>query len=162
MNLGFSKIYRKLTKGNARSITVKNSVYFMDDNDRVFARLQNDNHLSLFVTGKDGSIKTLNLVYNFKYKCNQDVIIADVAFTSEYNNDNRMPIVSKNRFINFAKDNTLAMYGVISCGTVDATNEYLNVSVPIIKLEDTCKDVIKLTTSPLIFFHLTTRTIHHK
>lgn len=159
MNLGFSKVNRKLSKGKYRSMSVKDNIYFMDDEDRVFARLQNENHLSLFVTAKDGSILTLNLVYNFKYKCNQDVIIGDVAFMSEAN-IGAMPVISKNRMVTFAADDILALYPITSCGTVDATNEHLTVSIPDLKLEDTCTNVVRLDFYPNIFFHLTTRAIH--
>ena len=159
MNLGFSRVSRKLSKGKYRSMSVKDNIYFMDDQDRVFARLQNENHLSLFVTAKDGSIQTLNLVYSFKYKCDQDVIIGDVAFMSEADGG-VMPVISQKRMVSFAVDDILARYPITSCGTVDVTNEYLTVAIPDLKLEDTCTNVVRLDFYPNIFFHLTTRAIH--
>ena len=159
MKLGFSKVYRKLSKGKHRSLSVKDNIYFMDDQDRVFARLQNETHLSLFVTAKDGSIQTLNLVYSFKYKCNQDVIIADIAFVCEADGGT-MPVINKNRKVSFAVDDTLKLYPITSCGMVNASNDSLNVSVPNINLEDTCTDVVRLDFYPNIFYHLTTRAVH--
>lgn len=158
MQLGFSKVFRKLKKGKCRSIAVNGTIYYMDDQDRVFARMQNENHLSLFLTGKDGSIKTLNLVYSFKYKCNQDVVIADVAFMSETDVD-RMPVISKNRFVEFAKDETLAQYEITSCGKVDANHTMLTVSVPFLNMEDVCTEVINTSIDFSTVFQLTIRAI---
>lgn len=158
MQLGFSKVFRKLKKGKYRSIAVNGTVYYMDDQDRVFARMQNENHLSLFLTGKDGSIKTLNLVYSFKYKCNQDVVIADVAFISDADVD-RMPVISKNRFVEFAKDETLAQYEITSCGKVDANQTTLTVSVPFLNMEDVCTEVVNTSIDFSTVFQLTIRTI---
>lgn len=162
MKLGFSKLIRKLSKSDLRSIPINGSLYYMDENDRIVARLKGENILTLFVTGKDGSRKTLNLVYNFKYKCDQDVIIADVAFTSD-ENGNSLPIVIKNRNINFEADDNVNLYGTASFGTVDVSNEYLKVSIPSFNLDGTCEDVIiKHDASPLVLFRLTTRAIHSK
>ena len=158
MQLGFSKVFRKLKKGKCRSIAVNGTIYYMDDQDRVFARMQNENHLSLFLTGKDGSIKTLNLVYSFKYKCNQDVVIADVAFMSETDVD-RMPVISKNRFVEFAKDETLAQYEITSYGKVDANHTMLTVSVPFLNMEDVCTEVINTSIDFSTVFQLTIRAI---
>ena len=161
MTLGFSRVNRKILKGKYRSIVVNGNIYYMDDQDRIFARMQNENHLILFLTDTDGSITTLNLVYSFKYKCDQDVVIADVAFMSALDVD-RMPVISKNRSVNYAKDEILAQYKIASCGMVVAVPGSLTVSVPKLGVTDVCMNVIDVSIPEHTFFHLTTRAIHSK
>ena len=159
MTLGFSRVSRKILKGKYRSIVVNGNIYYMDEHDRIFARMQNENHLTLFLTAPDGSNKSLNLVYNFKYKCNQDVVIADVVFMSDYD-VNRMPVISKNRSVNYAKDEVLAQYEIVSFGMVVAAPGSLTVSIPTLGVTDVCMEVINVSIPEHTFFLLTTRKVH--
>ena len=158
MRVGFSRLKRKLTDVKIRSLSRDGTIYFMDDQDRVIGRLYASNIITLFVSDEKGNIHTFNLVYNFKYKCNQVVIVADVAFTST-KNDNILPIVSKNRAIKYEKDNFLLGYKTATCGTIRNENNALHVSIPMLNVEDTLTVVIPEIPGDTVFYHLTTRTV---
>ena len=158
MRIGFSKIHRKLTGGKVRSLSQNGTIYFMDDQDRIIGRLHGGNIISLFVSDENANIQTLNLVYNFKYKCNQDVIVADVAFTSR-KNGNMMPVVSKNRAIKYAEDTFLLGYEIATCGKIRSENNTLSVNIPMFNVEEDLTNVITEIIGDNIFYHLTTRTV---
>lgn len=158
MKVGFSRIKRKITDGKIRSLSHNGTVYFMDDQDRIIGRLHAQNIISLFVTDEQGNIHTFNLVYSFKYKCDQVVIVADVAFTSP-KDGNKMPIASKNRAINYTEDNFMNGYEIATCGEIRSENNTLNVNIPMLLVQDTLTDVVHEISDNLVFYHLTTRTV---
>ena len=111
----------------------------------------------LLLSEKTGKLPKIRL-NSFKYKCNQDVVIADVAFISDADVD-RMPVINKNRIVEFAKDETLAQYEITSCGKVDANQTTLTVSVPFLNMEDVCTEVVNTSIDFSTVFQLTIRTI---
>ena len=158
MRVGFSRFKRKLTDVKIRSLSRDGTIYFMDDQDRIIGRLYAGNIITLFVSDEKGNIHTFNLAYSFKYKCGQDVIVADVAFTS-LNNDNTLPVVSKNRAIKYEKDNFMPGYETATCGTIRSENNALHVNIPMLNVEDSLTEVISEISGNTVFYHLTTRTV---
>lgn len=158
MKLGFARINKKLSKKQLRSESMNGSIYYFDDSGRVVARLCESNLLSLVVTNQEGKNQSINLVFNFKYKCDQGVVIADIAFVSDLD-DNKLPIVSKNRYLSFKNDPILEEFGTASIGMVNVSDNVMTVSVPILGVEDKCENVICNGTFSETLFNLTTRTV---
>ena len=161
MKLGFSCVHRKLIKMK-RSMSSQGIVYFLDESGRIIGRYdENDDTLTLFMQGKDGSKQLLTLAFNFKYKCGQDVIIADVAFLSEFV-DNKVPVVVKSRDVRLAEDAVLVEHECTTIGTAYISDEdgLLYVSIPLLGVEAVQEKVIHREKNPTRMYNLLTRKVH--
>ncbi|MBR3613913.1 MAG: hypothetical protein IKL55_01905 [Clostridia bacterium] len=156
--MGFARIFKKIAKCDLRSESINGSTYYFDNDNRIVARLYESNLLSLFVTNQEGRTQALNLVLNFKYKCDQGVVIADIAFVSDLSN-NQLPHVSKNRYLTLKDNTVLDEYETASAGTVDVSDDVLSVSIPFLGVEDRCEKVVKGIEFSEAIFNLTTRTV---
>lgn len=160
MKLGFSRVLRKLTKQRS-TMSDGETIYFLDDDENIIGKLQNENVLSLVVTSEDSGPKILNLVFSFKYKCDQGVIVADVAFVSDFIGENKLPVMRKNRQIEFETDEVFASNASFSSiGQIKQNESTLEVNIPSLGIEEICRDAIPGNKHDFPIFHLITRKVH--
>ena len=161
MKLGFSRVIRKLAKKRS-TMSDGETIYYLDDDENVIGRLQNGNVLSLVVTGEDSCLKILTLVLSFKYKCDQGVVVADVAFVSDLNSDYLLPIVRKNRKVEFEPDEVFMSKTatLTSIGQVKQTETALDVRIPSLDVDNILREIISGNNHEFPIFHLTTRKLH--
>lgn len=157
MKLGFSCVHRKLSKVK-RSMSVEDVIYYLDEEDRIIGHYT-ENVLTLFMQGTDKSYKLLTLAFNYKYKCGQDVIIADVAFISDFI-DNKLPVVVKSRDIRYKEDILITKHGFSTIGTAYLSNEELHVSIPDLGVNSVQEKVVHREKEPFLIFNILTRKIH--